>query len=130
VSNHYQKYGKVWYDKNKEAEKERNREYYEANKDRVIKRTSKRSLKSRYNLTIEDLLEMLRKQNGVCAICGKPPKEGRNLDVDHCHETKEIRGLLCNNCNRALGHFQDSKENLEKAIEYLDITGHGGSCGV
>ncbi len=42
------------------------------------------------------------------------------FDVDHCHITKTVRGLLCNNCNRGLGHFQDDTENLQKAIKYLE----------
>jgi bifunctional DNA-binding transcriptional regulator/antitoxin component of YhaV-PrlF toxin-antitoxin module len=117
---HYKKYGKKYYEKHKEREKLRNKAYYEANKDRVIKRTSTRSLRYRYGLTPEDFLELLNQQNGHCAICNKPPKEGRNLDVDHNHETGEVRGLLCNNCNRALGHFQESKEILQKAVNYLE----------
>ena len=41
------------------------------------------------------------------------------LNVDHCHETGKIRGLLCHNCNRALGLFKDNVEFLERAILYL-----------
>ncbi len=120
MTTHYKKYGKKYYEENKEKEKLRNKEYYEANKERVIKRTSERSLRYRYGLTPEELLHMYEQQNGLCAICHKPPREGRNLDVDHNHETHKVRGLLCNNCNRGLGHFQDSKELLERAKSYLD----------
>lgn len=119
IENHYKKYGKKYYESHKEREALRGKEYYLQNKEKVIKRTSARSLKYRYGLTPEDLLHMHELQNGVCAICFSLPKEGRNLDVDHCHETGKIRGLLCNNCNRGLGHLQDSKEILEKAISYL-----------
>ena len=69
-------------------------------------------------------------QGNKCAICGTAPTN-KKLDLDHCHETKKIRGLLCNNCNRGLGHFKDNPELLRKAIDYIcDITGKGGSCGV
>lgn len=44
---------------------------------------------------------LLTKQNGVCAICGRPPKT-RKLHIDHDHKTGRIRGLLCVRCNRAL----------------------------
>jgi hypothetical protein len=124
VVSNYGLYGRKWYEQNRESEKERNKVYYEANKEKVIKRTSKRSLKSRYNLTPEDFLKMVEYQQGVCAICKKPPKEGRNLDIDHNHKTGKVRGLLCNNCNRGLGHLQDSKELLHSALVYLTNTDH------
>jgi hypothetical protein len=122
VENHYLKYGKKYYESHKEREKERNKEYYELNKDKVLKRTSERSLRYRYGLTPEDLMHMHEQQGGVCLICKGPPKEGRNLDVDHCHTTGKIRGLLCNNCNRGLGHFQDNPSFLLTAAEYLKGT--------
>jgi hypothetical protein len=42
------------------------------------------------------------------------------LAVDHNHETGALRGLLCCDCNQALGKFQDSRDILLKAIRYLD----------
>lgn len=130
-SSHYEKYGRKYYLKTKKERLEYCKEYYNANSERIIKRTSKRTLKWRYNLTPEELIEMHQQQNNVCKICGKPPNPGRNLDVDHDHKTGRIRGLLCNNCNRGLGHLQDSIIILEAAINYLnrDISGKGGSCG-
>jgi len=59
--------------------------------------------------------ELLVKQGGLCAICGKSCK----LNVDHCHETNKIRGLLCFNCNLLLGHAKDNISILSNAIEYL-----------
>jgi hypothetical protein len=64
-------------------------------------------------------------QGGKCAICGV--RQGHRsrygkvcrLAVDHDHRTGKVRGLLCNNCNRGLGRFKDSIENLEAAIRYL-----------
>lgn len=50
-----------------------------------------------------------------CMICGKAEK----LVVDHDHETGKVRGLLCNHCNRGLGHFRDNTQFLEDAIKYL-----------
>ena len=52
----------------------------------------------------------------ICKQCGK--KEG-SLSVDHCHDTGGIRGLLCNQCNRALGMFRDSQDLLYKAYKYI-----------
>lgn len=65
-------------------------------------------------------------QSNVCAICSKPQtrgykgKERTSLDIDHCHTTGKIRGLLCNACNRLLAAADDNLEVLRKAISYLE----------
>lgn len=83
-------------------------------------------LKSCYGITPEDYDKMLAEQNNVCAICGKSEvtvdyrtNKIRNLSVDHCHETKQVRGLLCEHCNTGLGKFYHSAKLLEKAAKYL-----------
>jgi hypothetical protein len=43
-----------------------------------------------------------------------------NFVVDHCHATGKVRGLLCHNCNRALGLMQDNIENIKRAADYLE----------
>lgn len=78
-----------------------------------------------YNLTIDEYLDLAEKQDFVCAICGKEnfamgASHTGLLVVDHAHITGEVRGLLCHNCNRALGLLQDSTQNLYKALEYLE----------
>lgn len=96
----------------------------------------RRDLKRRYNLTIAGYDALLEEQEHRCAICGQQP-EGKPLAVDHCHETKTVRGLLCRECNIALGLFQDNPDTLEKAITYLvkskelqiDV-GNAGEAGV
>ena len=59
----------------------------------------------------------MQDQQCKCKICGNKPQ--KPLYVDHCHETKRIRGLLCHQCNVALGHMNDDPQRLEKAISYL-----------
>ena len=73
-------------------------------------------LKTRYNLTKDEYNELEKSQNGVCVVCGK-----EELCVDHNHESGEVRGLLCNRCNSAVGFVEALlKENLlDKAIKYL-----------
>ena len=75
--------------------------------------------KRRYGLS-ELEVEALRKL-AHCGICGTDDPQGRhgNFHIDHDHETGEIRGVLCHNCNLALGHFQDDPEVLRAAIRYL-----------
>jgi len=50
-----------------------------------------------------------------CVICGDSGK----LVVDHDHHTGKVRGMLCNHCNRGLGHFRDDPTLLEFAAQYL-----------
>jgi len=81
-------------------------------------------LMNRFGLTLERYREMFAQQEGLCAICRKPEvgtREGNviELAVDHDHETGENRQLLCGNCNKGLGSFQDSVELLEAALVYL-----------
>jgi hypothetical protein len=84
----------------------------------------KAHLWAKYKITPEQYDWMFKAQNGVCAICGKPETLTRNgklvhLSVDHCHVTGKVRGLLCSEHNKMLGHAEDSVEVLAKAISYL-----------
>lgn len=80
------------------------------------------SLKKKYGITLDDYDDLLEKQNGVCGICHLPEPESSRFNylcVDHDHNTGYVRGLLCYNCNTALGKFMDSIDNLRSAIDYL-----------
>lgn len=61
---------------------------------------------------------LLIEQGGTCAICGTPPAAKR-LAIDHCHDTGEIRGLLCAGCNLAIGRLGDNAEGVQRALDYL-----------
>jgi hypothetical protein len=83
-----------------------------------------KELKKIFGIDFADYQRMLVEQNGVCAICEKPESKTSNgtlrtLSVDHDHKTGTIRGLLCANCNLALGYACDNPEILIKAIAYL-----------
>lgn len=80
------------------------------------------ALEKDYGLTIGDYNTLLEAQDGRCKICGttKPGGHGNRFAVDHAHETGEVRGLLCQQCNCALGHFKDNPDLLRKAAEYLE----------
>lgn len=83
------------------------------------------ALQKRFKIDGEKFRELLAKQNGKCAICGGREthvyKSGKvkELSVDHCHDKKHVRGLLCSQCNRGLGLFKDKPEFLEAAANYL-----------
>lgn len=84
-----------------------------------------RKLLKQYGVTQAEYDQMIKEQDGVCAICNKAETEKysngntRDLCVDHCHTTGQVRGLLCNKCNFALGAVKDNIETLKKAIKYL-----------
>jgi hypothetical protein len=62
--------------------------------------------------------ELFEAQGGKCAIC----KAVAILCVDHDHTTKELRGLLCRNCNLALGNCRDNPKILRSAADYIERT--------
>lgn len=72
-----------------------------------------------YGISYDEYIEMVEAQGGVCAICGNGCSSGRRLAVDHDHETGRIRALLCGNCNKGLGNFQENEELLGRAAGYL-----------
>jgi hypothetical protein len=84
-----------------------------------------RSLRASFGLSLEDYELMLAAQDGACAICKQPETHKRNgkvkaLAVDHDHATGKVRGLLCFDCNTAIGKMKDSPEILTSAIRYLE----------
>jgi hypothetical protein len=72
-------------------------------------------LKQRYGIGADEFDDLVHQQGGVCAICGRSDPE----HVDRSHETGEVRGILCFNCNGGLGQFRDSIDALSNAAEYL-----------
>ena len=74
-----------------------------------------------HGASIEDRTRLYEKQGGNCGICEKPlgGPLGKFVHVDHNHATKELRGLLCGNCNTGIGNLRDSVVLLERAIRYL-----------
>ena len=77
-------------------------------------------IERKYGITEDEFYELFVEQDSKCAICFIDlPEDGHMTHIDHCHNSGEVRGILCTNCNRGLGHFQDSIENLEQAAYYL-----------
>lgn len=73
-----------------------------------------------YGITLEERDQMIVDQNNRCACCGDEFEKSLHTHVDHCHKTLKIRGILCHNCNKGLGNFQDDPVRLEKAKIYLE----------
>lgn len=71
-----------------------------------------------YGLTRQGLQALLA-QHELCAVCGTDEWGKKGPQVDHCHATGRVRGVLCTSCNTGLGHFRDRVDLLEAAIVYL-----------
>ncbi len=78
----------------------------------------KRQRLKKYGLTLEQYQAMDAAQGSKCAICEKPFVTSGQ--VDHCHATKRVRGLLCIPCNLGLGHLQEDPTILANAISYVE----------
>ncbi|AZP23192.1 endonuclease VII domain-containing protein [Streptomyces aquilus] len=73
-------------------------------------------LKRRYGMTEAERDEMVASQMGLCVICLKAPA----VHVDHCHKTGRVRGVLCFNCNSAIGKLGDDPDAVRRAAAYLE----------
>jgi Recombination endonuclease VII len=121
----------AYYQAHKQAINARNHAYYQAHKHEASEQRRaryqaqkhdsaspvRRAQLKRYGITPAEYDALLAKQNGACAICRRRPK-GR-LCVDHCHVTGMVRGLLCKECNGALGYLKDDQASLVAALAYL-----------
>lgn len=108
--------------KDKEKYNEKIRKWRMANPQSMSLAKRKCRLKKSYGMTLAEYDAMCASQLGVCAICGNGPSMvGNNtkLVVDHCHNSKRIRGLLCDRCNRAIGLLRDDPNILQSAEKYL-----------
>jgi hypothetical protein len=109
------------YDKHREEELERNKQYHKDNKEKVAKRHRLVAFK----MTEEYHDEKLKEQNNRCAICRQEFIKTPHIDHKHscCPKRPTCgqcnRGLLCDDCNLGLGRFKDSPEILGNAIQYL-----------
>lgn len=83
-----------------------------------------RNYETNYGLTKAKYYELFEKQAGRCAICGiEDGKAGKGrfarLFIDHCHEKSIVRGLLCCNCNTAVGVLKENPRLVDKLADYL-----------
>ena len=87
--------------------------------DRYKKRARERAKERRYGITQTEFDQMLIDQKNRCAICNSKFKNSKSTHIDHCHDSSKVRGLLCGNCNLAIGQFNDNADLMENAIKYL-----------
>lgn len=100
-----------------QAHRDASKRWREANNERH----KDNNARGKYGIAHGTYDTMLAAQDGQCAIC-KTTNPGVRLDrfhIAHCHSSKAIRGLLCEHCNRGLGHFKDDPVLLHRAADYL-----------
>lgn len=125
-----------YYERNREARLVQVKDWAEKNRTRVdrYKREYKRRnpdraradhVRATYNIPPSVEAKWSEEQGHRCLICGRHKSNtvhGR-LVIDHCHDTGQVRGLLCSRCNTGIGLLMDSPEIMFAAIAYLEATG-------
>lgn len=114
-------YSIIYREKNHEKLREGKIKYGQENREKI----REKELIRKYGIDKIKYDDLLIKQNYVCEICSKSETVKdkrtniiRKLAVDHDHVTGKVRGLLCGNCNKGLGNFQDEISLLENAVKY------------
>lgn len=115
-----------WYSRNKDRSKAYGEKWRMENLHRWKHNVANANLIRQYNITLADYDRILLGQGSCCAICKSEIQTdlGR-FHVDHDHQTGVVRGLLCGNCNRGLGVFQDDPDFLRAAADYLELKRDG-----
>lgn len=100
---------------------EYHRDYYIVNRKHKLEVQRKTRLKHKWGLTIEQYDELLEKQNGECAVCKSHHSNFKSrLAVDHNHQTREIRGLLCQNCNHFIVSNHTDGDFFRRIANYVE----------
>ena len=141
---------RAWYEKNRETQIARAKRYHEEHREWSLcwgvesnrrwrqkypekakdlqNRTIKASKLKKYNLTEQRFNEMLENQRFCCAVCGDAFTDDKLPRIDHDHNCCPgekscgncVRGLLCNNCNVAIGMIRDNPDRARKLAKYLE----------
>lgn len=101
-----EKYHELPLEKQKYRRRNRNSEYHREYK-----------LKTKYGLTTEQFSAMIVEQNSSCKICNATLDKPQ---IDHCHKTGKVRGLLCRSCNTSLGLLKENTDTLRSMINYIN----------
>jgi hypothetical protein len=123
------KYIKIWKLNNREKILQQSRASYKRNIDKLRKRSREFYWKNRqkeldrirfkkYGITGDEFRKIIEEQGIRCPICTR--NIDKNLSVDHDHITGKIRGIICNDCNLAIGNAHSSPERLRAMADYLE----------
>ena len=73
----------------------------------------------KYGLTVEQYNKLLTEQNNCCKTCDSELDMGKHTHIDHCHNTGEVRSILCAPCNQALGLLKEDASTMQRMIDYV-----------
>ena len=104
-----------YYRRNRRARVRASQRYYKNNRRRCIDT----GLRRKYGITLEQRDRMVNRQGGKCAVCRKR----KRLVVDHSHNSKRVRGLLCHSCNFYLGYINEQLTIVARIRKYLVTRG-------
>ena len=106
---------------NKAAIRARQKAWQVANPDKAKLYTKRARYIKAYGLRLSEVEAMIVAQGGVCPLCETTLVLAgrRGAHVDHDHATGKVRGVLCCNCNTAIGHFKENVSAMRRAIDYL-----------
>lgn len=106
----------------KQCASKRKQDWYQGNKDTSDRKARTYAIRRDYGIT-KETYDILMAQAGThCKICYNRYTEGNSKfgkTLDHCHTTGNIRGVICQACNKALGKVRDNPETLSNLINYL-----------
>jgi hypothetical protein len=90
-----------------ENRRKNRRDFYWNNRDGRLKAIRNTELKRKYGITLGQYTVLFEMQDGRCGLCGSSnPGFRDNFAVDHDHDAADVRGLLCDQCNRDLGIYE------------------------
>ena len=108
--------------------KEKKKRWYAKNRERILEKNSttkaseirSRHLKRKFGISLEEWNKKLNDQGNKCEACGTyDPGSRYGWHTDHSHSSQQLRGILCHQCNIALGCVDDDLDRLQKLIDYL-----------
>ena len=112
--NHILKVSRIWAKKNRKKRAIQAKLRYQKNPQKELDRVRYK----KYGITGDEFRNLIKKQGMKCPICNRSIK--KNLSVDHDHKTGKIRGIICNDCNLAIGNAESSIERLKSMVNYLE----------
>lgn len=95
-------------------------ERYQRNKKKHYEQNIRARRRRLYGMEPDEWDRRVMMQAGCCAVCLTPFTKNKTICVDHCHDTEDVRGLLCSQCNTGIGSLGDTSLAVKRALDYLE----------